>query len=619
MMDCAPPSSDYFQGLDGTAKLRYKEKLEKLGAIEDPYLRWGHSTLKAEEWQNWPKVEYPDIYNFLIQSPSLYTGESLKAYKSLDAYNYYMNGWIDKATVCKLPNCPNTYLATGCVKHSQSLSATPAKPWVAVKTEGTVVVAHCTCMAGLGEACSHIAALLFLLEGNTLYQNNLSCTSLPCSWLPPSFHSVPFAQLADIDFSTPQAKRRKVHGSSTNNVVKADATKVPTTQELDSLYKQISGAGKPVILSLIPGYSEPYIPLYSKGALPNPLTSFFDVKNLELSYHDLLNKCDEFFNAYTITPTLAKAVEEKTKDQARSKIWFHQRSGRVTASKFRSALCTDVTHPSQSLIKAICYPESTSSFKSKATRWGCEHEEQARMEYENRMCKKHVNFTMSKSGLIISPSYPLMGASPDGIIKCRCCGYGVLEIKCPYSCYEKTIRERIDESRFFLQEKNGEILLDVYHAYYLQVQVQIKFSDAQYCDFVVWSADNLFVQRLYLDEPFISIALEKCKEFIKFGILPEILGKWYSREHMSLTKTADTNLVKIKSDHDENDSREQDIWCYCRKEESGTMIACDNQACPIQWFHAVCLHLKKIPKGKWLCPECNRKNVKKSSVKKLNK
>ena len=167
---------------------------------------------------------------------------------------------------------------------------------------------------------------------------------------------------------------------------------------------------------------------------------------------------------------------------------------------------------------------------------------------------------------------------------------------------------------FFLQEKNGEILLDVYHAYYFEVQVQMKFSDAQYCDFVIWSADNLFVQHLYLDEPYISMPLKKCKEFIKFGILPESLGKWYSQEPMSLKKGADTNHVK--SDHDEDDLKEQVIWCYCRKGESGTMIACDNQACPIQWFHAVCLHLKKIPKGKWLCPECNRKNVKKSNVKK---
>ena len=51
---------------------------------------------------------------------------------------------------------------------------------------GTVLCAHCTCMAGLGEACSHIGALLFTLEANTQIKKRLSCTSLPCSWLPPS-------------------------------------------------------------------------------------------------------------------------------------------------------------------------------------------------------------------------------------------------------------------------------------------------------------------------------------------------------------------------------------------------------------------------------------------------
>ena len=148
------------------------------------------------------------------------------------------------------------------------------------------------------------------------------------------------------------------------------------------------------------------------------------------------------FNSYTITFTQAKAVEDRTKDQAHCKIWFHQRSGKVTASN--------------------CYPESV-SFKSRATRWGCEHEEQAGMEYENRMCKSHLNFTMSKCGFIIPTSYPLMGVSPDGIIKCKCCGYGVLEIKCPYSCCDKTIQERMNESKFFLLENYGEILLNVYH------------------------------------------------------------------------------------------------------------------------------------------------------------
>ena len=52
----------------------------------------------------------------------------------------------------------------GTVKHSQKLSANPHQTWVAVEKEGLVICAHCNCMAGLWEACSHVAALLFLLD-----------------------------------------------------------------------------------------------------------------------------------------------------------------------------------------------------------------------------------------------------------------------------------------------------------------------------------------------------------------------------------------------------------------------------------------------------------------------
>ena len=32
--------------------------------------------------------------------------------------------------------------------------------------------AHCTCIAGVGEVCSHIAAVLFAAEGNTLIRGS---------------------------------------------------------------------------------------------------------------------------------------------------------------------------------------------------------------------------------------------------------------------------------------------------------------------------------------------------------------------------------------------------------------------------------------------------------------
>lgn len=58
------------------------------------------------------------------------------------------------------------------VNHSQAISPQPLEPWLLVKQDGMVKAAHCTCMAGLGEACSHIGTLLFYLEA--------ACVVLQC-------------------------------------------------------------------------------------------------------------------------------------------------------------------------------------------------------------------------------------------------------------------------------------------------------------------------------------------------------------------------------------------------------------------------------------------------------
>ena len=199
--------STYYRELDDEAKVRYREKLAILGHVDDPYIIARQSAVS--DWQQWPEVEYPDIFNYLVTTPSLYTQDQLKAYKSLDAYNFSVNGWVSNVSVVSLVSRPGTFLALAHVKHSQRISAAPLKPWIAVEKVGTVLCAHCTCMAGLGEACSHIAALLFTLEANTQMKKRLSCTSLPCSWLPPSFRSVPYAPISEIDFSTPRQKRTK--------------------------------------------------------------------------------------------------------------------------------------------------------------------------------------------------------------------------------------------------------------------------------------------------------------------------------------------------------------------------------------------------------------------------
>ena len=41
------------------------------------------------------------------------------------------------------------------------------------------------------------------------------------------------------------------------------------------------------------------------------------------------------------------------------------------------------------------------------------------------------------------------------------------------------------------------------------------------------------------------------------------------------------------------------------------MIACDNHACKIQWFHYPCISITRAPKGKWYCGACKTSQKKK--------
>ena len=42
-----------------------------------------------------------------------------------------------------------------------------------------------------------------------------------------------------------------------------------------------------------------------------------------------------------------------------------------------------------------------------------------------------------------------MGALPDDVVQCTCCGAGVIETKCPYLCKEKEFNERAEDRKFF--------------------------------------------------------------------------------------------------------------------------------------------------------------------------
>ena len=190
-------------------------------------------------------------------------------------------------------------------------------------------------------------------------------------------------------------------------------------------------------------FHDSYVPLYEKGALPKPLSLLFEDKKF-VTFSDLLKRCKQVYQDTTVTAAQVKMVEEKTRSQSRSKLWFQQRAGRVTTSKLRSVLHTKVTNPSKSLLASICYPESA-RFSSEACMYGCWHEEDGRKAYIDLMSNQHESFSVSKSGLVLDESNPFIGASPDGLVNSLCCGNGTLEIKSPFSCRDKDFQEASKE------------------------------------------------------------------------------------------------------------------------------------------------------------------------------
>ena len=276
-------------------------------------------------------------------------------------------------------------------------------------------------------------------------------------------------------------------------------TPAPTSEEQQSFFTSISGSTvKPAVLSLVTPFNEQYT--YKEiDNVPKTLPdSLFKEECIQLDYTELLQQCQQI--SLEVTPDECQGIETSTRKQSQSKVWYQLWAGRITASKLKSACKTKTAKPAKSLVKSICYPEAH-KFSTAATRWGCEHEGRARKAYQIEITRFHESLTISDSGLNIDPRWPYLGASPDGIVDCKCCGIGVCEIKCPYAYRNSTIAEAAGQKNFCLKkDKFGKIHLDKSHAYYYQVQAQIFICGVEYCDFVVWTTRDLFMQRILPDQ-----------------------------------------------------------------------------------------------------------------------
>ena len=82
----------------------------------------------------------------------------------------------------------------------------------------------------------------------------------------------------------------------------------------------------------------------------------------------------------------------------------------------------------------------------------------------------------------------------------KCCGKGILELKCPFSCKEGIPDDLIGKRGSFMTQHG----LMKTHKYFTQVQGQLPVCNWEFCDFVVWTPQKTTIQRIYQDCFFIE-------------------------------------------------------------------------------------------------------------------
>eukprot|EP00795_Rhopilema_esculentum_P009845 gene9845-18423_t len=228
----------------------------------------------------------------------------------------------------------------------------------------------------------------------------------------------------------------------------------PSGAEMNALFSKINESNKkPVILSLVPEFSEQFV--LKSRRIPT-LPALYDYENLKLTYPELLQKCCEV--EVKLSDSDIKLIECDTRDQSNGTAFFKHRAGRVGASICYSVAHTNPAQPSISLIKSICYPQLF-RVNSKAINHGIKNESKAIEAYNTVMSANHDNFAIEKCGVFIYKKHPWMHATPDFLCTCSCCGNGCGEVKCSYPSDDSDFASYINRKSSCLEKVDDSFRL----------------------------------------------------------------------------------------------------------------------------------------------------------------
>lgn len=206
-------------------------------------------------------------------------------------------------------------------------------------------------------------------------------------------------------------------------------------------------------------------------------------------------------NSVLITVDEAKEICLSTMRQSQDLRWYVERSKRITTSVFGKVINRRKSVHPTSLVKSITEKTMPNTSRIPASlKWGLDNEKNAPEKYLECLEKKE-NVEIKNIGLVVSPKWPFLGCSADGIVLENGVPIGCIEIKWPYSKKDMMLADAAKgDKAFFLKLTDRGLELKRNHLYYYQCQGVVNLLGLSWIDFVVYTNVDAYVERILRHE-----------------------------------------------------------------------------------------------------------------------
>lgn len=256
------------------------------------------------------------------------------------------------------------------------------------------------------------------------------------------------------------------------------------------------------------------------------LASLFSEENQRKSLNELVAIGTSMF--LNLTEKEVQEISRITLPHLKSKSYVGLQRGRITGSNLKNCCVASVTEPCIATINRLINPIKLDNGPS--MKYHNKNSKKAIDQYIRMTAPTHDEFQYSPCGLIINQKFPYFAASPDGIVNCDCHGDGCVVVKCLkiLSC-GASMEVLTSKPNHILNKHENDYCIEETHEFFYQIQLNLHLIELEYFDFIIWSPNEILPLRIYQDIDFWNEALAKASRFHEQVIMPELLGKFYTR------------------------------------------------------------------------------------------